>query len=122
MPVMADSYKKFKQIVVDNYPELIKKIDNKPDGIIAVTFSSLKKESGNLKWETIQHELKYALYVFDLWLEFSEYAPRKERNSGQERIFYIRKIQPKDKLPPSLKTLCDADRSKQMWRKKRGLL
>ncbi len=120
---MTDSYKKFKLCVVNNYQDFLKGIANKPDGIIAVTFDSLKKEiPGNLKWETIQHELKYALYVFDLWLEFSEYTPRKDRESGAERVFFIRKRRPEDKLPPSLQQLYDADRSVQMWRRKVGLL
>lgn len=123
---MTDSYKKFKEIVVKDYQAIIKGIENRPDGILAVTFNSLKKDSRrpdkDLKWETIQHELKYALYIFDLWLVTGEYVPRTDRNAGQERLFWIRKKQPTDKLPPSLQQLYDADRSKQMWRKKVGLL
>lgn len=114
---MTDSYKKFKQIVVDDYQKIIKAIEEKPDGIVGVTFRSLEKDTGNLKWETIQHELKYALYVFDLWLK---YAPKKDRDKEQ-RLFWIRKKQPEDKLPPSLQKLYDADRSIRMWRRKVGL-
>jgi hypothetical protein len=119
---MTCNFSEYLKIIHENYQKINKAIEDHSDGFTAMPVDFLKKEMGR-KEAALDWGFKYALHAHDFWLNFAEWVPRKDRPLGKELLFWIRRIQPEDRLSSDLQTKTNNSiRCINAFRNKVGLL